>query len=590
MRNPRDEVCSAIEEPKAHFVLGNTELLVLVLAQLFAGCVRKKYTDSETQWELDEELIIEACRLCCVSRLWRHVIDTCFPGVWECINMDNLMSISDKSALGTTVLQAYNEHRMKHVRWFHLGEYGAEAHQEVVNFISVCPKVEQIDLTDLNCFSKRYYDDTSLLRALRPHCSHLKTLIISQSRLTDDGILQLCGFAPDLDMQRIPSLMFLERRVPSLPNLQMLNISDSKDITDRGVIALVSSCLWSLCDLDISSCPQVSDLALVAVGNMPNLRFLNMGQDSAVDASADIAKFSDNGMRAFAVMHSRLQSLLKHPMGGCLKKLNMNWCQMFTDSALLAVAVHFPALEQLDMEGCAHTSELGLAAVLHRLPRLVHLRVRGNQLGSGDEFMELPVNCTNLQTMEIGHCNSITCNAVTMIVSRCPNLATIRMFQCGLGLQDHALAEIGQWCAALQHLDLMHCPNVGNPGILAVAQGCRLLRRLTIDGCTDIDDDAVLAVVESCHNLQELELNGTVITDRSVLALAYFSKELQELRLGRGYDPPKPLLITAAPFRDTVADGWPKLQQLQVPKILLEDEWEQVLTSRPLPVVITARM
>lgn len=63
--------------------------------------------------------------------------------------------------------------------------------------------------------------------------------------------------------------------VADLPNLQHLNLSDSKDMVTDKLLQQLSTGCRSLTALDVSGCPAVTDAGLVHIARLPQLLSLN---------------------------------------------------------------------------------------------------------------------------------------------------------------------------------------------------------------------------------------------------------------------------------------------------------------------------
>jgi internalin A len=128
------------------------------------------------------------------------------------------------------------------------------------------------------------------------------------------------------------------RWLVNLPALTALDIGGS-NVTDRGVEKLASCLTLSLRSLKLQDCNQVTNTAMWALRNLTTLTSLNIAWSTTID---------DVGML----------SLSTHP---ALTELNIGYTSV-TDEGLRALA-NMPALTRLDVEGCEHMTEVGVAAL-----------------------------------------------------------------------------------------------------------------------------------------------------------------------------------------------------------------------------------
>ena len=143
--------------------------------------------------------------------------------------------------------------------------------------------------------------------------------------------------------------------------------------------------------------------------------------------------------------------------------------------------------------------------------------------------------CHELDTLTIGHCESLTEHVYSNQISKCSWIKKIRINTSGRSDMFSQLDWFDQSYPITFH---NHCFTtyeatvMADVGLQSLASGCNSIRELHLLGCKRVTDSGVMAVADHCPKLDKLDLSGCQnVTDVSLLALAEQSHGLHTLLL-----------------------------------------------------------
>jgi F-box and leucine-rich repeat protein 1 (S-phase kinase-associated protein 2) len=154
--------------------------------------------------------------------------------------------------------------------------------------------------------------------------------------------------------------------------------------------------------------PQLEDSGVEAVANCcPDLRELDLSRSF---------RLSDRSL--FALSH------------GCphLTRLNISGCSNFSDTALVYLTSQCTNFKFLNLCGCVRTASDRALQVLHLLRHYFHQPV----LIATILVQAIALNCGQLQSLNLGWCDSITDKGGTSLASGCPELRALDLCGCVL--------------------------------------------------------------------------------------------------------------------------------------------------------------
>uniref|UniRef100_A0A8B9IGH8 F-box and leucine rich repeat protein 17 n=1 Tax=Anser cygnoides TaxID=8845 RepID=A0A8B9IGH8_ANSCY len=208
----------------------------------------------------------------------------------------------------------------------------------------------------------------------------------------------------DLSSRQQVTDELLEKIVSRSQNITEINISDCRNVSDKGVCILACKCP-GLLRYTAYRCKQLSDTSIIAVASQcPLIQKVHVGnQDRLTDEGlkqlgskcrelkdihfGQCYKISDEGMIIIAK--------------GCLKlqRIYMQENKLVTDQSVKAFAEHCPELQYVGFMGCSVTSK-----------GVIHL-----------------TNLRNLSSLDLRHITELDNETVMEIVKRCKNLNSLNL-------------------------------------------------------------------------------------------------------------------------------------------------------------------
>ena len=204
------------------------------------------------------------------------------------------------------------------------------------------------------------------------------------------------------------------------------------------------------------------------------------------------------------------------------------------------------------MGGASKLGDIGLSRIAKCAPRLEVLDISGAIDIHDVGLREVALHCVHLRYLDLSGCSSLTGPGLAAIGERCNQLKHVSLRGCSRAvngwalaalskgsaklsvsryvprqlLSDHDLMTVGKDCTSLTYLDVSHCKQIGDQGVVEVSNHCSRLEVLKLartEFPNKLTDVAILSIAEGCgKTLKELDLNGCeLVTDVGVSWLAH---------------------------------------------------------------------
>ncbi|XP_074589107.1 F-box protein SKP2A-like [Curcuma longa] len=228
-----------------------------------------------------------------------------------------------------------------------------------------------------------------------------------------------------------------------------------------------------------------------------------------------------NGAMQIEVVASCVCTGWRNAIG--LTNLSLSWCNKNMNILVQSLVPKFPQLQVLTLrqnyvpqlednaveivaKHCHELRELDLSKSLRLTDRSLYA------LGDG---------CACLTKLNISGCSAFSDSALAYLASCCRKLKKLNLCGCVRAATDTALQSISHHCSQLQSLNLGWCESVSDKGVTSLASGCPDLRDLDLCGCVLITDESVIALANCCLHLRSLDLYYCQnITDKAMYSLA----------------------------------------------------------------------
>lgn len=195
-----------------------------------------------------------------------------------------------------------------------------------------------------------------------------------------------------------------------------------------------------------------------------------------------------------------------------LRSLSLTGCR-----SVCSVRLQCPKLDSLQLDGCDRLARA----------RLAPIALAGLNLSICPRLSDLEVEAPLIASLDLR-----SCGALRWAKLDCPRLTLLDASYCSQ-LSDSVLAEVALACPALETLVLAACPEVGPPGLRALAASKRLrVLDLSYTFLTELQ-----AVYDACSSLQVLRLSACKYLQEDALEALHHGRALpglQELDISYG--------------------------------------------------------
>lgn len=244
--------------------------------------------------------------------------------------------------------------------------------------VQQCPNLVRLSLAGVHCVNGS--ELARILGSVKPVLRRLRSLDLSSSKgHSAASVAVLVAALPDLTSLNLSHASQLTNDAVAplgrLVHLEELSLRGCKEITDDGVVPLVTALGPQLRKLSLSGCKSLHDRSVrTMAARCPELRVLELAfcsniSDAAVDALArGCSRLEKLDLEEVPELtDAALGSLAAHTRGS-LRAIVLSYDDKLTDVGLLALARGCPNIEQLLMDNCTRVTDQALAA----LPGLLH--------------------------------------------------------------------------------------------------------------------------------------------------------------------------------------------------------------------------
>ena len=109
-----------------------------------------------------------------------------------------------------------------------------------------------------------------------------------------------------------------------------------------------------------------------------------------------------------------------------LTSLNVSFCHILTDVAILAIAVNCPNLTEFDVSYCRNLTDVSILAIAEHCSNLTDLDVSLCDNLTDVSIQAIAEHCSNLTNLHVGGCDKLTDVSIQALEERLPNLSVRR--------------------------------------------------------------------------------------------------------------------------------------------------------------------
>ncbi|KAK2841945.1 hypothetical protein Q5P01_012145 [Channa striata] len=343
--------------------------------------------------------------------------------------------------------------------------------------------------------------------------------------LTDYSVEVLVKHQPNLQRLDLSACTELTSRsveaiARGLKSLTHLSLSRDWRITEKGLADLLS--VPSLTSLDVSECLHISGTEMVkgltaSDATRAQLERLYLRSCAYI---RDLAVFSLTKLLGETLCELDLTSCVNvTDLSVCaiatylqrLVVLRLGWCKEVTDWGLLGMVDTSKCVsdEETGDKGPRFTRTFGNMGFF-KPPRLPFEErpklVTQNDLEqfkqqAGASLLAL----TRLQELDLSACSKLTDSSITQVV-RYPDLQHLSLSMLP-EITDASLASVAWHCRSLTSLSLSHCPGISDCGVAQAAPYLHRLQHLYLSCCNNITDRSLFLLARHCKRLRTLDIS-----------------------------------------------------------------------------------
>ncbi|GAA6229768.1 F-box/LRR-repeat protein 2-like [Lates japonicus] len=305
-----------------------------------------------------------------------------------------------------------------------------------------------------------------------------------------------------------------------LKSLTHLSLSRDWRITEKGLADLLS--VSSLRSLDLSECLHVSGTEIVKglTGSSASRAQLETLSLKSCTYIRDLAVFSFAQLLGDTLCELDLTSCVNvTDLSVCaiatylqkLVVLRLGWCKEVTDWGLLGMVETTKCVpdEEMGDKGPRFTRTFGNMGFF-KPPRLPFEErpklVTQNDLEqfrqqAGASLLAL----SRLQELDLSACSKLTDSSITQVV-RHADLHRLSLSMLP-EITDASLASVAWYCRSLTSLALSHCPGISDRGVAQAVPYLHRLQHLYLSCCDKITDRSLFLLVQHCKRLRTLDIS-----------------------------------------------------------------------------------
>jgi len=350
---------------------------------------------------------------------------------------------------------------------------------------------------------------------------------------------------------------FCEAVAATHSELTKVDLSGSKALTVKGMVALLNSCP-QLRKLNVVGSEEVDDAALATlIKQYPRLNPNTVVSRNKGDLFC--AAIAEGRPNLIAINLSNCKVTLDGVLtlaGGCsrLKKLDISLCsevQAGINTSLGDVGKTCRYLASINFAGCVEAvTDKSIKRIAEACPRLSNVCLASCTNLSSESIIKFVAKCKKLKALELRGCVDAVTDTVIGAIGKHRRLLKLNVAQCTrltkactalmppqlthltlAGCENIDPSSLGSCCKDLISLNISACKSVKDASIIELSKTCEKLEELLLAGCDKVTDEGVTALT-NCSKLTRLSLAGCLsVTDLGVATVAKGNKLLRELIL-----------------------------------------------------------
>jgi len=396
----------------------------------------------------------------------------------------------------------------------------------LIKYKGTLPCLENLKMTDCEQLTNK-----ELLQILQLCGSTLRSLDISNTNITGENLSEYKG---------------------TLPCLENLNMSSCKQLTDKGLLQILLLCGSTLRTLVIWGTNVTGEIFFEYMGTLPCLNTLDMSNCKQLTNKGllQILQLCGSTLKSLVISGTNVTGENLSEYKGtlpCLNTLDMSNCKQLTNKGLLQILqfcgsklrslnigftkitgeylseykITLPCLENLNMSDCNQLTDKGLLQLLQLCGSTLRSLVIGVTNITGEYLSKYKGTLPYLENLNMTFCEQLTNKGLLQILQLCRS--KLRSLNIRFtNITGENLSEYKGTLLCLESLDMISCQQLTDKGLLQIIQLCgSTLRSLNIE-FTNITGETLSDYKGTLPCLENLNMTSCKqLTDKGLLQILH---------------------------------------------------------------------
>lgn len=435
--------------------------------------------------------------------------------------------------------------------------------QAIMGVVSDC--VQTVNLS--HCV---FVTDDVVLSLIK-NCPNIKSLLLNNCQgLTESSIESISVCCPDLHHLQLakfpkkwPAFPFLLK----LKQLKSLSLSEWNTLNDGNLESLGH--LENLQCLDLTNCRRITERGMLKLVERNPLRFTNL----ILSGCLKVAKVRD-----FLSLCINMQSI------------TFASTPHINDESLHVLVDHCTKLRFVTVSYCDNVTNEGITYLLEHGENLITASFLFLRQVTSDSVSAL-THCKKLAKIRWEGDKVEFSDALVQTLTAGPSKLEEIYLQNFASVSDVILRNFLTSCQNLSVVYITNCPKFGDETLVGLGKHCPQLKTLIVDSITPTTDAGLVALSEGCEKLEiisifngnfPLEYTNRKITDVGVTALARTCPRLQSVSL-RYFDITDECLVLFHSLTEITFKACKAITPKAVTELIARNQYLQVITLSEMP-------
>lgn len=297
-----------------------------------------------------------------------------------------------------------------------------------------------------------------------------------------------------------------------LSSLQHIDLSGCSDVSDAGIIAVVTTSPL-LSTIKLTGCENITSKALISISkNCSQLKLIDLARGPLITSKA-------------------IQKLVR----GCplLESIDISGCSCVSAKTVKSIARYLPGLLHITFSMISgrlnSIAEDSVILLAYRCPLLQSIIIEDSEI-SDDSLVAIGQRCPQLRNICVS-CTGVTDIGIAALVEGCTLLESITLVDVN-DMTNESVMKIARHCPRMLHIHFHWLQHLNDSGVRALSLGCPLLQSLRLTRCHGIGiDNRFVEHIGTMRSLRKIAIENSDISDSQVTCIVKGSTTLETIDL-----------------------------------------------------------